>query len=97
MTSHRNTGLAYAGVTVALIAAIALSGWCWGSLKSSGLPGLHIICLAIWAMSGVLLSLSQIAFIVIAVRRKHYVVLPFAVAILIAVAVFVFALSQMPS
>jgi hypothetical protein len=94
MMHNRNTGRAYAGVTCALIVAISLSGWCWGSVNSDGL---RIICVLFWGMSGVLLSLSQIAFIVIAVRRKHYVVLTLAVAVLVAVAVFVLALSQMPS
>jgi accessory gene regulator protein AgrB len=94
MMSHRNAGLAYAGFTSALIVAMSVSGWCWGRVNSSGL---HTICIAVWALCGVLLGLSQIAFIVIAVRMKHYVVLALAVVVLVAIAGFVFLLSRMPS
>jgi hypothetical protein len=88
----RKTGLVYAEVTGALLLAIFASGWCWGHFD-----GLHGVCLAIWVLSGLLLALSQIGFVVIAVRRRHYMVLFLAACILLAIAVFVFALSDLPS
>lgn len=97
--NRRRVVRTYAAITSTLIVAISLSGWCWGTVQSSGLANVspHDICLAIWALSGVLLGLSQIAFVVIAVRTKHNVVLVFAVGILLAIAGFVFVLSRMPS
>jgi len=92
--NRRKADRAYGAVTSALIVAIVLSGWCWGAVESSGL---HAICVAIWALSGLLLGLSQIAFIVVAVRMKRYVVLILAVIVLMAFAGCVFVLSRMPS
>jgi hypothetical protein len=99
MMNRRNAGLTYAGVTFALLVAISVSGWCWGTENMSGLANLRLrdTCLAIWALSGVLLGLSQIAFLVIAVRMKYRVVLVLAGLILLAIAGFVFLLSIMPS
>jgi hypothetical protein len=58
MMHNRNTGRAYAGVTLALAIAISLSGRCWGSVN---FDGLRIVRVLFWVMSGVLPSLSQIA------------------------------------
>jgi hypothetical protein len=91
----RKAGLAYAGVTTALLLAILVSGWCWGPARVRG--GSHSVCLAIWLLSGLLLALSQIVFCVIAVRRKHYLVLVLAGCFLLTIAGFVFVLSNMPS
>jgi hypothetical protein len=90
----RKTGLAYVGVTTALLLTISLSGVCFQAADSSWLHG---ACLAIWLSSGVLLTLSQVAFFVIAMRTKRYIVLALAVCILLAIAGFVFLLSNMPS
>jgi hypothetical protein len=98
MVNRRNLGLTYAGVTFALVAAISASGWCWGTVNPFDVSvGLKQICIAIWALSGTLLGLSQIAFLVIAIRMKQYVVVVFAGCIVLAIAVFVFALSRIPS
>lgn len=95
----RNLGLTYAAVTCALILVISLSGWCWGTENSTGLTNIRLrdTCLAIWGLSGVLLMLSQVAFLAIGVQMKHYVVLAFASCILLVIAGFVFLLSMMPS
>ena len=98
MANRRKLSLAYAGVTLALVAAISASGWCWGTLNPFDVSvGVKGTCLAIWAVSSALLGLSQIAFLVMAIRMKHYVVLAFAGCMVLAMALFVLALSQMPS
>ena len=98
------------------------SGWCWGSLNVvADLPeSLRDVCIGIWAISGVLLALSQIVFIGIALTMRDggapmtndatgtsqdasrpnaskIVILVSGALILIAVALFVFALATMPS
>ena len=90
----RKTGLAYAGVTTALLLVLTISGVCFQAANSSGLHG---ICLAIWVLAGLLLALSQIGFLLVAVRRKHYIVLVLAGCILLAIAGFIFVMFNMPS
>src|SRR5687767_10818060 len=73
LTTHpRTLGRIYGAVTAVLIATIFVSGWCWGSQNVSGLSnlGLRDACLAIWATAGVLLTLSQFAFVVMAIKTK---------------------------
>jgi len=90
----RNTGLAYAGITTALLLVISASGMCFQSADSRGLHG---ACLGTWVLSGLLLALSQIGFLVIAARTKRYLVFVLAGCILLATAGFVFLMFNMPS
>jgi hypothetical protein len=90
----RKTRLAYAGITTALLLLISVSGVCFQSADSSGLHG---VCLGIWVLSGLLLALSQIGFLVIAVRTKRYMVLVLAGSVLLAITGFVFLMFNMPS
>jgi hypothetical protein len=95
----RNLGLTYAGVTSALILVIAVSGWCWQRENITGLTNIRLrnTCLTIWGLSGVLLTLSQVAFLAIGVHMKRYVVFAFAGGVLLVIAGFVYLLSTMPS
>ena len=70
----QNTGAFYAGVTAVLILAVAVSQWCFRWQNTTGLTymALRDVCLAVWAVSGILLAVSQVAFVVLALRRKHY-------------------------
>jgi hypothetical protein len=92
-------GLVYAGVTSALIVVFSVSGWCWQTENMTGLTHMRLrnVCLGIWAVSGVMLAVSQIAFLAIGVRMKHKVVLAATGGILLLIAGFVFLLSMMPS
>ena len=67
-----NAGVAYVVTTATLIATITASGWCWSSQNVGSHPSmaLHDVCLTIWAVSGILLALSQIIFIGIGLRIK---------------------------
>ena len=69
LANRKTIGIAYGAVTTALVAIIVGSGWCWGSRGTSNMT-LHDVCLAIWAVSGALLALSQIVFIGVALRMK---------------------------
>jgi hypothetical protein len=103
MARPGNLGRIYGVVTGVLIATVSVSGWCWNSQNASGLPnlGLRDACLGIWALGGVLLTLSQLVFVLLAVNAKvtsaRTAVLIAALSILAAIAVFVLALAQMPS
>jgi hypothetical protein len=99
MMNRRTVGLTYAAVTSALVVAIAASGWCWETRNSSGLANVRLrdACIDIWSLSGLFLALSQIAFLVIAARKKHHVVLVCAAGILLVIAWYVYMLSKMPS
>ena len=79
--------------------AIVISGWCWNWQNTTGLTymALRDACLAVWVLSGLLLVVAQLGFLVVAVRRKHKGILLCASSILIGVAIFVFLLSLMPS
>lgn len=98
IASPRALGRSYGVITAALIATVFASGWCWGSQNVSGLRD---ACLGIWAIAGVLLTLSQVVFVVMAIKAKNssarVAVLVVAVAILAAIALFVVALANMPS
>ena len=97
--NRRNLGVAYTIVTLVLTAAIWVSGSCWQTENATGLRNIdrRDTCLTIWRVAGLTLGLSQIAFAAVAARTRRYVVLSFAVAVLIALAAFVVALSRMPS
>ncbi len=68
----RRTGVAYVATTGGLIATITASYWCWESQNVGSHPSmtLHDVCLTIWAISGILLALSQIIFVAIGLRIK---------------------------
>lgn len=53
--------------------------------------------LALWVASCAVLGLSQIAFLVIAVRMNYNVVLVFAASILVAIVAFAYVLFTMPA
>ena len=104
MTAHpRALGRSYGVVTAVLIATVFASGWCWRSQNVSGIsnPDLRDACLVIWAIAGVLLTLSQCAFVVMAIKAKETsarsAVIVIALAILAVIALFVVALANMPS
>lgn len=97
--NHTNLTRVYTRITGGLFLAVLVSGWCWQWQNTTGLTymALHHACLAVWALSGILLALSQVAFVVIAVRRNRKDIVLWASAILFVIAVFVFLLSLMPS
>jgi hypothetical protein len=121
LANRNKIGMAYGAVTIALVATIFGSGWCWGSQSGPGSSeGLHDVCLTIWVTSGILLAVSQIIFIVIALGMNHnatatldltpgtparatpasvtkVVILAFAALVLVVIALFIYALSGMPS
>ena len=96
---RHNPGEVYAGITAALIGAIVVSGWCWNWQNMTGITfmALRDACLGVWVVSGILLVVAQVWFLVIAVRQKRKGILLCASGILFIVAVFVFLLSIMPS
>lgn len=49
-----------------------MSGWCWSAQNTRTFPNetLHTACLAVWALSGLALGLSQIVFLIVAARLK---------------------------
>jgi hypothetical protein len=72
LANRNKIGVAYGAVTIALVATILGSGWCWGSQVGPwSNDRLRGVCLAIWAASGLLLAVSQIIFIVVALRMNH--------------------------
>jgi hypothetical protein len=103
MAPPRTLGRIYGAVTAVLIATVFVSGWCWGSQNVSGISnvGLRDACLGIWAIAGVLLTLSQFVFVVMAIKAKEAsartAVLVIGLAILAVIALFVVALANMPS
>jgi hypothetical protein len=122
LPNRKNIGVAYFAITIALVATIMASWWCWQSQNVGNHPTetLHDICLAIWAVSGALLALSQIVFIGVAWRMKDgavaktdlasgaplgeapasvmkITIIVSGVVIVFVIALFLFALSSMPS
>jgi hypothetical protein len=97
--NRRSLGVSYAIVTLALMAAIWVSGSCWQTENATGLRNMNRrdTCLAIWRVAVVALGLSQIAFATIAARTQRYLVLGLAVAVLLVLAALVLMLSRMPS
>jgi hypothetical protein len=99
---HFELGQAYALVTGVLVLIIFTSGWCWSYLNvNDSSEQLHSACLVIWAVAGGLLALSQLVFIVVAVRTTmssaRVPILLVAAVMLTMIILFVFALAQMPS
>ena len=95
-------GRAYAIVTGVLLLTIFVSGWCWSNQNVYGSSeGLNMACVLIWALAGGLLALSQVVFIVAAVRTcgssARITVLLVAILMLALIGLFVFALTRMPS
>jgi hypothetical protein len=90
-------------VTAALVTIVIALGWCWGSQNNSGIshPGLRDACVSIWAIAGVLLTLSQVLFVVMAIKAKDASarsgVLVVALVILAIIVLFVIALANLPS
>jgi hypothetical protein len=103
LAKRNKIGVLYGTVTVALLAATLGSGQCWQSQVGPwSNEGLHDNCLFIWVVSGVLLTLSQIVFIWVAFFEvpasvTRVVILLFGIVILLAIALFIVALSGMPS
>ena len=91
--------LAYIGVTSALVVAIWFSGSCWQRENMTGLTNMPLrdACLTIWVVCGIMLALSQLAFLVIGVRMKQVVVVVLTGCAFLAIVGFVFLLSMMPS
>lgn len=94
----------YGVITCGFIAAIISSGRCWQYQGSHGLPdmALHDRCLEMWFASGGLLTLSQVAFVGIALEMKDSVgarilILTCSTIILLGIGGYVFLLTQMPS
>jgi hypothetical protein len=103
--NRRLLGRAYAAVTSTLPVAITVSWWCFQSYQARPL-NMDKACVFIWAASGVLLGVSQVAFLVSALRLKEsdqrvdrlkLVILVFAGGLLLMIAAFVVMLSNMPS
>jgi hypothetical protein len=108
----RRFGMAYAVVTGSLMAVILLSGWCWTSLawypnqyqwsramSYESSDKLHEFCLFGWALSCMLLGLSQVAFIVVGRRLRgpaETIVVVFAVMLLAAFVLLTAVLSMAP-
>lgn len=90
---------AYAGVTSLLFVVLLLSGYCWdyhnGPVTSN--LALRDSCLTVWLITGGLLGVSQLTFMVMAVRRKQYVILALAGVILVCMAVYVILVAHLPS
>lgn len=121
LANRNKIGVAYGAVTIALVATILGSGWCWGSQVGPwSNDGLRALCLTIWVVSGLLLAVSQIIFIVVALRMNQnaiatlnpapgpsardaaasvtkVTILAFSALVLVIIALFLFALSGMPS
>jgi hypothetical protein len=91
-------GGAYGLVTGGLVVTICLSGWCWSRARNDAL---HATCLAVWALAGILLTVSQVVFIVLAVKAKgndaRLIVLLLAAIVMAMIGLFVLALANMPS
>ena len=89
---------AYGLVTSGLVVTICLSGWCWSRSRNDAL---HATCLAVWALAGILLAISQVVFMVLAAKAKgnaaRLIVLILAGVLLAMIGLFVFALANMPS
>jgi hypothetical protein len=94
----RKLGLAYGLVTGGLLATIYLSGWCW---SYSTKEPVHDTCLTVWVLAGILLTCSQIVFIVLAARTKRsdarLIILLVASIVMVMIGLVVFALANMPS
>jgi hypothetical protein len=112
LANHRRIAVVYVAVTAALIAVFVVSGRCWELQNLRGHnPAARDACVNIWVLSGVLLALSQIGFLLIAVamgfaapRTSRAPMLTMRLAIglvsagiLLWMALFVYALSRMPS
>ena len=98
LPSMRGIGRAYGIVTGALVLTTYLSGVCWTYSTSTRL---HDACLFVWVLAGLLLTASQIVFIVLAARTKasdaRFVVLFVASILLVMIGLAVFGLANMPS
>ena len=77
---------------------IGLSSWCWSKSENETL---HTACIGLWALAGLLLTVSQLVFIVLGVKAKgcgtRLAVLTVALILLGLIGLFVFALASMPS
>lgn len=89
----------YAGLTSGLLLLLLLTGLCWQHQNATGVSNLQLrdICLTVWLVTGALFGVSQLAFGVIALRRKQYVILVFASVILFCIATFLVLLAHAPS
>ena len=83
----RIVSLTYVVLTSGLLATI------WHSSRFFGSPTYF----SIWVGSLVALTLSQVAFLTIAIRRRYRVVLVLSSITLLGLAGFVFLLATMPS
>jgi hypothetical protein len=102
LADRNKRGVLYGTVTSALVATTLGSMQCWAS--QVGPWSNHALrdgCLFIWAVSGLLLAVSQIIFIVVAWGMNPSVtkllMLVGGLVILAVIAFFLFALSNMPS
>jgi hypothetical protein len=91
-------GVTYAVVTGGFLVTICLSGWCWSTSTNETL---HAACVGVWALSGLLLTVSQVVFIVLGIKAKgntaRLAVLTVALILLGMIGLFMFALANMPS
>lgn len=91
-------GVTYAATTGGLLMTIGLSSWCWSKSENETL---HTACIGLWALAGLLLTVSQLVFIVLGVKAKgsgtRLAVLTVALILLGLIGLFVFALANMPS
>lgn len=107
LVNRNKIGVLYGAVTIALVATTLGSMQCWASQVGPwSNHSLRDNCLFFWVVSGALLTLSQIVFSAVALgaasvqppgRVTKVVIVVFATVILSAIALFVVALSQMPS
>ena len=74
---------------------IGLSSWCWSKSENETL---HTACIGLWALAGLLLTVSQLVFIVLGVKAKgsgtRLAVLTVALILLGLIGLFVFAPSE---
>jgi hypothetical protein len=91
-------GVTYAAVTGGLLVTFGLSGWCWSESRNETV---HAACLGVWALAGLLLTVSQVVFIVFGLKAKgsdaRLAVLTVALILLGMIGLLVFALANMPS
>ena len=95
MMKIARVGRVYTVTTVTLLVLFVVTMWCFDVSRVS--VSVRSVCVAVWAISGVLLAVAQIVFFVAAWQAKHYIVLAFTGALLLAMGAFVYALSMMPS
>ena len=67
--NRRTLGIRYAIVTAVLIVFNTLSFACWSVPHRN--MAVHVICLGVWIISGMALAMSQVVFVIVALRMKR--------------------------